>query len=101
MRRLRAGMPIAVIAQICSRSRIVRPIPLHAIGGSVLVTGPRHDGYRATIVIIPVIIAGIRGVVAGAAIIALRRDRASDHRAGDARGHAGTEAATMVMIAAA
>src|SRR6185437_14731395 len=99
--RLRAGMPIAVIAQIRSRSRIVRPVPLHAVGGSVITLGRRHDGDHAAIVIIAVvIIARIGGVVARAAIIALRRDRAPDHGAGNARGKARTDAAA-VMIAAA
>src|SRR6202042_1759794 len=70
--RSRAGMPIAVIAHIGSRARIVGTVGLHAIGGGVVAAvGRRCTRPRAAaIIIILVIIGGAGSVVARAAVIA-------------------------------
>jgi hypothetical protein len=66
---LRAGVPVAVIAEIGSRLRIVGTVGLHAVGDRIVAAGRRGNRNRAVIIGLVVVIAG--RVIARAAIIAL------------------------------
>src|SRR5450759_878187 len=94
-------MPVAVIAEIGPRPRIVGAVGLHAVSHGVIADGRQRHGHRAVIVILVVVIA--RRVIARSAIVALRRDRAADqgagHRAGDEA--AATTVATITAGVAA
>src|SRR5580692_1484755 len=100
-RRLRAGMPQAVIAEIGPRRRIVGTKPLHAIGDTVAATGHHGNGtvIGVAIVVIRVVVALI--IVARSAIVSVGvgGERATDHGACDRR--ARPEAAAVMTIAAA
>src|SRR3981189_2871180 len=56
--RLRAEMPQAVIAEICSRRRIVRLVGLHAVGDVVTAGRRRGNGDSAVIVILVIVVTG-------------------------------------------
>src|SRR6476646_8937505 len=92
-KRLRAGMPKTVVAEVGARRRVVGPVGLHAPGDRIVAAGDDRD--RCCIVILVVIVAG--RVVARSAIItvALGSDRgAADNRAGR---KTGAKAAAAVM----
>src|SRR5690242_18284975 len=61
---LRAGVPLAVIAKIGSRSRVVGLVALRAIGRIIAATGNRCDG-GAVVVVAVVVIVGVAVVVVG------------------------------------
>src|SRR5512140_1449710 len=91
--RLRAGVPVAVIAEIGARPGIVGTVGLHAVGHRIVAAG-RHRNRGVVVVVIS------RRVVARAAIIAVRPrcDRATDDCTGD---RAGDEAAAVPAAATA
>src|SRR6185437_8050244 len=62
--RLRAGMPLAVIAEIGPGRGIVRAIALFAIGSCI--TAARYDGYGGIVVVVArLVVVAIGGVVIG------------------------------------
>src|SRR4051812_27042211 len=97
---LRAGMPVAVVAEIRSGVRIVGTVALHAVRNGIVADGSRGHFGRA-VVIIPVVV--ITRGVAGIAVIAAAAcgDRAADHGAcHGARDEAATAAAAMAIVTA-
>src|SRR3954468_14069903 len=93
---LRAGMPVAVIAEIGSRSRIVGTIGLHAVSHRIVAGGSSlHD--RTVVIVLIVVVAGLTVIA-----IALRGDRAADQGAGHcARYEAAATAMMMTIVTAA
>src|SRR6201994_5090092 len=97
---LRARMPIAVIAEIGARARIVGAIGLHAIRHRV--SAARRDRNRAVIDTIVIVTGGGRvsgAVIAGA--VTLRRDRAANDRTRCESGKESTASATAAIATAA
>src|SRR5882757_2467662 len=96
--RLRAGVPVAVVTHIGSRSRIVGTVGLHAVG-DVVVASTGRDLDRSFRVVV-VIVVGIAAVIRATAVVGpLGSDRAADHGAGNrARNEA---AATAMAISSA
>src|SRR5216684_5751979 len=99
--RLRAGVPVAVNAQICSRRRIVGLVGLHAVSDVIAADGSRRDCDGAVIVVLVIVIA--RRIVTRPAIVAvaLRRDGAADHRTCNRAGDKAAAAAIAAAVAAA
>src|SRR5216684_2653096 len=91
--RLRTGVSQTIIAEIGPRRRIVGLVGLHAVSDIVTADGSRGHRNNGAVVIVLVIIVALRTVVA----VALRRDRAADHRTGN---RAGDKAAAAAAIAA-
>src|ERR1700731_3766304 len=96
--RLRAGVSIAVIAEISPRRRIVGTIGLHAIRHGIVAGGSRGHRNGAIIVVLVVVVA--RRIIARPAIVAvtLRRERAANPRAST---RAGDKVATTAVTIAA
>src|ERR1700721_1958121 len=93
-------MPVAVIAHIGSGTRVIGAIGLHAIRHRIVAAGRRRNRHRAVVIAIVVIAgAGSGRIIAGA--IALRRDGATDHRAGDGAANQGTVSTAVVTATAA
>jgi hypothetical protein len=96
--RLRAGVPVAVAAEIRSRLGIVGTEPLDAISRIIAALGHGRDGR--TVIVVLIVVVGLSGsiavIIARPAIITLRRDGAADHSTGH---RAGNEAAATTMIA--
>src|SRR5882762_5442812 len=99
--RLRAGVPVAVAAEIRSRLGIVGTEPLDAISRIIAALG--HGRYGRTVIVVLIVVVGLSGstaiIIARLAIITLRSDGAADHSTGH---RAGNEAAatTMTVLAA-
>src|ERR1700743_3172597 len=100
--RLRAGMPLTVIAEISPGRRVVGAITLRTRGG---VTAAGRNGHDGTVVIAAIVVVGatvitIVGIVAiGIGIIRIGRGRyrAADHRSGcDARPERGAASIAAV-----
>ena len=96
---LRAGMPVAVIAEIGTRPRVIGAIGLHAVGNRI-VAADRARGNRDRAVVILVIVIA-RRVVARSAIIRTGGERAADHGTGDKAGNNAAAAAIGVTAAIA
>src|SRR6266581_8252891 len=96
--RLRAGVPVAVAAEIRSRLGVVGTEPLDAISRIIAALGHGRDGR--TVIVVLIVVVGLSGsiaiIIARTAIITLRRDGAADHSTGH---RAGNEAAATTMIA--
>src|ERR1700692_474419 len=100
IKRLRAGVPVAVIAHIGARLRIVGAVGLHAIRHVVAAARGRHHLPPAAIIPVFISLVISRGtggcVVAGA--VALGRNGAADDGTGSQSWNKGA-AATAAMIA--
>src|SRR5712664_3618925 len=94
---LRAGIPVAIVAQIRSGLRIVGTVPLDAIGDIITALGRGRDG--STVIIVLIVVVGRSGriaiIIAGPAIITLRSDGAADYGTGH---RAGNEAAAATHL---
>ena len=95
--RLRAGVPVTVVAEIRSRLGIVGAEPLDAISRIIAALGHGRDGR--TVIVVLIVVVGLSGstaiIIARLAIITLRSDGAADHSTGH---RAGNEAAATTMI---
>jgi len=99
--RLRAGVPVAVAAEIRSRLGIVGTEPLDAISRIIAALGHGRDGR--TVIVVLIVVVGLSGsiavIIARPAIITLRRDGAADHSTGHRAGNEAA-AATMTVVTA-
>src|SRR4051812_15685371 len=98
--RLRAGVPLAIVAQIGSRRRVVRAILLCAISHIVAPGGGRSRRNNGIIIRVRVVVvAVVRPIaIAIARPVIARRERAPDHGTGNRAGE--EPAAATAMIAA-
>src|SRR5882757_5853159 len=98
---LRAGMPVAVIAEIGARVRIVGTIALHAIADGIVASGRRSHRHRTIVIRSVIIVSGRVGraaIIAGlATIIAARGNGAADHGTCDRAGNEAAATATAVV----
>jgi hypothetical protein len=92
-------MPVAVIAEIGARARVIGAIGLHAVPDAVVAAGLRGNRDGAVVILV-IVIARPRRVIARPAIVAARRERAADYGTGDEAGNDGTAAAAIGVTAA-
>src|SRR3954469_25466274 len=101
---LRTRVPVAVIAEVGARIRVVGTIALHAVADGVIANGGRGRRHRAVVIRSVIVVSGRIGraaIVAAATIVAARSNRAADHSTGDRAGNEAAAATAMPIVTAA